>query len=60
MKVRDKIAKKLGYNNYVELGYARLARTDYDALMVANYRKQVLEDLVPSCTKIIKKTSRNV
>ncbi|MBW4827862.1 MAG: M3 family oligoendopeptidase [Clostridiaceae bacterium] len=47
VKVRDGIAKKLGFKNFVELGYARMGRTDYDAEMVANYRKQVFEDLVP-------------
>ena len=47
VKVRDSMAKKLGYPNYVPMGYARLSRTDYDAEMVANYRKQVYESLVP-------------
>lgn len=47
VKLRDSIAKKLGFKNFVELGYARMGRTDYDAEMVANYRKQVFEDLVP-------------
>lgn len=47
VKVRDTMAKKLGYENYIALGYARLGRTDYDSEMVANYRKQVYEDLVP-------------
>lgn len=47
VKVRDTMAKKLGFNNYVELGYARLSRSDYDSNMVANYRKQVKTDLVP-------------
>lgn len=47
VKVRTNMAKKLGFKNYVEMGYARMARSDYDAEMVANYRKQVYEDLVP-------------
>lgn len=47
VKVRDGIAKKLGFKNFVELGYARMSRTDYNAEMVANYRKQVQENLVP-------------
>lgn len=52
VKVRDNIAKKLGFENFVELGYARLTRTDYDAKMAANYRKQVYEDLVPVYEKL--------
>lgn len=47
VKVRTAMAKKLGYKNYVDMGYARMSRSDYDAEMVANYRKQVYEDLVP-------------
>lgn len=47
VKVRDKMAKTLGFTNYVEMGYKRLNRSDYDSNMVANYRKQVYEDLVP-------------
>lgn len=45
--LRDKMAKTLGFKNYVEMGYKRLNRSDYDDKMVANYRKQVYEDLVP-------------
>lgn len=52
VKVRTTIAKKLGYNNYVELGYARLSRTDYDAQMVAGYRDQVKKFVVPLATKL--------
>lgn len=47
VKVRDKMAKTLGFASYVEMGYKKLGRSDYDANMVANYRKQVYEDLVP-------------
>lgn len=47
VKLRDKMAKKLGYVNYVQFGYDRMGRTDYDSNMVANYRKQVYESLVP-------------
>lgn len=52
VKVRHEIALKLGFKNYVELGYARLNRSDYDAKMVANYRKQVYESLVPLTTSL--------
>lgn len=52
VKVRARIAKKLGYNNFVELGYDRMMRTDYNADMVANFRKQVLEHIVPVAQKL--------
>lgn len=52
VKVRTKIAKELGYENFVELGYARMSRIGYDAEMVANFRNQVLEFIVPAATKL--------
>ncbi|MBZ9622769.1 M3 family oligoendopeptidase [Clostridium sp. FP2] len=52
VKVRTKIAKKLGYENFVQLGYDRMLRSDYNAEMVANYRKQVEEVIVPMATKL--------
>ncbi|WEG14260.1 M3 family oligoendopeptidase [Pullulanibacillus sp. KACC 23026] len=52
VKVRTTIAKKLGYENFVELGYARLNRTDYDAEKVANFREQVKTYIVPVATRL--------
>ena len=52
VKVRDKMAKKLGYENYIELGYLRMNRFDYNEQMVENYRKQVREVIVPLATRI--------
>ncbi|MGG4345891.1 M3 family oligoendopeptidase [Paenibacillus lautus] len=60
VKVRTKIAKKLGFNNYVELGYARMARTDYNAEMVANFRNQVLEHIVPVATKLKERQQKRI
>ena len=47
VKLRHKMAKTLGFSNYVKMGYKKLGRTDYNSKMVENYRKQVYEDLVP-------------
>jgi M3 family oligoendopeptidase len=52
VKVRTEIAHKLGYKNFVELGYYRMSRTDYNAEMVANFRNQVKEFIVPIATKL--------
>jgi M3 family oligoendopeptidase len=52
VKIRTVIAKKLGYNNFVELAYIRLNRSDYDANGVDAFRKQVLEHIVPAATKL--------
>jgi M3 family oligoendopeptidase len=52
VKVRHRIAKKLGFENFIELGYARMLRSDYDAEMVANFRHQILNKIVPLATKL--------
>ncbi|AFM00729.1 oligoendopeptidase, M3 family [Desulfitobacterium dehalogenans ATCC 51507] len=52
VKVRTRIAWKLGYPNYVGLGYARMLRSDYDSEMVSNFRKQVQVDIVPIASRL--------
>ncbi len=47
VKNRDKMAKKLGYKNYVDLGYNIMQRTCYDKEMVSVFRENVLKDIVP-------------
>lgn len=47
VKVRHRIAQELGYRNFVEVGYARMRRSDYTPEMVANFRRQVRETIVP-------------
>lgn len=60
VKIRDKIAKKLNFNNFVELGYIRMMRTDYNADMVKNFRKQVLEYIVPVASKLYKRQANRL
>lgn len=52
VKIRHNIAKKLGFDSFVELGYIRMDRTDYNPEMVVNLRKQILEFIVPLCNKL--------
>ncbi len=52
VKVRTRIAKKLGYENFVELGYYRMGRIDYTREMVAAFRDNVKKDLVPVVAKM--------
>jgi M3 family oligoendopeptidase len=47
VKVRDRMAKKLGYDNFVQMGYDRMSRSDYDHRMVRNFRDQVFHSVVP-------------
>lgn len=47
VKVRDKMAKKLGYNNFIELGYLRMKRTEYNENDVSKFREEVREKWIP-------------
>ncbi len=49
VQVRTKMAQKLGFENYVEFGYKRLHRFDYDQKDVSNYRKSIQDTIVPLC-----------
>ena len=55
VKLRDQMAKKLGYENFVELGYARLGRTDFTSEEVNAFRKAVLEYITPISSLLIEK-----
>ena len=58
--LRDTIAKKLGFKNFVELGYIRMGRTDYNAKMVKGYRDQIKADVVPLAQKLFKKQMKEL
>lgn len=60
VSVRTRMAKKMGYDNYVDFGYLRLNRTDYNSKDVAGYRKQVLESIVPVAAEIIKAQGKRI
>ncbi|MGY8763229.1 MAG: M3 family oligoendopeptidase [Fidelibacterota bacterium] len=53
VKLRHKIATTLGYNNFVELGYLRMGRSDYGPDEVANFRKQIVDHVVPIVTQLL-------
>ncbi|MBP1970743.1 M3 family oligoendopeptidase [Virgibacillus natechei] len=60
VKVRHIIATTLGYKNFVELGYIRMQRFDYDPDMVAVFRKQVRDIIVPIASKLYKKQTERI
>lgn len=60
VKIRDKMAKKMGYKNYVELGYIIRNRTDFNAEMVNVFRKQVKEYIVPIVAKLVKRQEKRL
>lgn len=60
VKTRHNIARKLGFDNFVALGYMRMLRTDYDSKMVAGYRQQVLEVVVPLAAQLRQKQAQRL
>ncbi|MFS0689087.1 M3 family oligoendopeptidase [Sporosarcina sp. 179-K 8C2 HS] len=60
VKVRHEIATKLGFKNFVELGYARMNRIDYDAAMVKNFRDQVRDYIVPLASKLYERQADRI
>ncbi len=57
VKNRHQMAVELGYENFIELGYYRMGRTDYDQHDVYNYREQIKEVVVPAVSKLNKRKS---
>lgn len=60
VKVRDKMGKNMGFENYIRLGYMNQGRLDYDEKMVASFRDQVKEVLVPFCEKLYKAQAKRI
>ncbi len=52
VKNRTAQARKMGYKDFVELGYCRMNRNSYDRDMVKNFRDQVKKVFVPLATKV--------
>jgi len=50
--VRDKMAKKMGYKDFVELGYYRMGRLCYNRDDVEKFRENTLEDIVPAVAEL--------
>jgi len=60
VKTRTEIARTLGFKNFVELGYARLMRTDYNAADVATFREAVQKNIVPIASEIAKRQQNRI
>jgi M3 family oligoendopeptidase len=56
--LRNQMARNMGYENFIELGYYRMNRNCYDAGMVAVYREQVVKDILPTVVKLKEKQAK--
>ena len=55
LKVRNQMGKNLGYDNYIPLAYLERLRLDYTQEDVARFRQQVVDEIVPLCTKLFER-----
>ncbi len=60
VKTRHRIALKLGFENFIPVGYLRMMRSDYDAEMVANFREQVRQQIVPMALTLKRKQANRL
>ena len=57
---RTEQAKRLGYENYLQLGYNRLGRNCYGPDEVKKYREQIVRDLVPMISELKKRQAKRL
>lgn len=60
VKLRNAQARKLGYKNYIQLGYDRLGRNCYGEKEIKSFREQIAADLVPVVCKIKENQRRRI
>lgn len=60
VSLRHTIAKKLGYENFVQLGYDRFGRTDYNSVDVKGYRDQIFESVVPLVSELTARKAKRL
>lgn len=59
-QLRDGMAKKLRYDNFVTLGYYRMSRIGFDQASVAAFRQEVQDRVVPLCVDLKKKQAKRL
>ncbi len=52
VSLRTQMARQLGYENFIELGYKRMLRIDYGREAVERFRAQVREHVVPLARRL--------
>lgn len=60
VKVRTKIANKLGFKTYTPVAYKMMGRIDWNQEDAKNYRKQIVEDVVPLTQKIYEQQKKRI
>jgi len=57
---RHNMAVELGYSNFVELGYARMLRSEYNAKDIATFRELIHKYVVPVATELRERQAKRI
>ncbi len=60
VKVRTRMARKMGYDNFIELGYHRMSRVCYGKDEVENFRRGISEYIVPLVSRLRLENAENL
>lgn len=60
VKTRHSIAKKLGFDSYLEVAYREFGRTDWDRNDAFKYREAIKKHIVPLTQKFFKEQSERI
>ncbi len=52
VKIRNRQARMLGYDNFIQMGYDRLGRNCYGQEKVSAFREQIVKYIVPAVNKL--------
>ncbi|WP_304459858.1 M3 family oligoendopeptidase, partial [Alicyclobacillus sendaiensis] len=55
VRMRTAMAQKLGYDNFVQMGYDRMNRTDYGPKEIAQFREAIRRHIVPLVAELHEK-----
>src|SRR5574344_1079667 len=60
VKIRTRIANKLGFDSYIDVAYRSFGRTDWDRNDAKNYRDQIYKYIVPLAQKYYKEQAKRI
>ncbi len=60
VELRAGMAQKLGQPSFVEVGYKRMCRVDYDREDVDRFRAEVRDQVVPLCAELAKRQAKEL
>ncbi|MCL2203460.1 MAG: M3 family oligoendopeptidase [Defluviitaleaceae bacterium] len=60
VKIRTRIAKKLGHESFTQVGYYRMQRNCYGTEQVAKFREGVIQYIVPVAQRLKKEQARRI